>query len=73
MHVKRGEIDKALPILQRAVSKGTGFPDIDYHLGFAYFQQGQLESARQHINTALAAEQPFDGIEEARALLAKIR
>jgi tetratricopeptide (TPR) repeat protein len=72
VHIKRGEIDKALPILQRAARKGSGLPDIDYHLGIAYYQQGQMESAKRHINTALASEKPFDGIEEAKVLLRKI-
>jgi tetratricopeptide (TPR) repeat protein len=73
VHIKRGEIDKALPVLQRASRKGTGLPDIDYHLGIAYYQKGQMESAKRHINTALASEKPFDGIEEAKALLSKIQ
>ncbi|MGD9168507.1 MAG: tetratricopeptide repeat protein [Candidatus Thiodiazotropha sp.] len=73
VHIKRGEIDKALPILQRAERKGSGLPDIDYHLGIIYYQQGQMENAKRHINTALAAEKPFDGMEEAKALLDKIQ
>jgi tetratricopeptide (TPR) repeat protein len=73
VHIKRGEVDKALPILQRAARKGSGLPDIDYHLGIAYYQQGQMESAKRHINTALASEKPFDGIEEAKVLLSKIQ
>jgi tetratricopeptide (TPR) repeat protein len=73
VHIKRGEIDKALPILLRAARKDSGLPDIDYHLGVAYYEQGQIESAKRHINTALAAENSFDGIEEAKALLNKIQ
>ncbi|MEW8556712.1 MAG: tetratricopeptide repeat protein [Candidatus Thiodiazotropha sp.] len=72
VHVKRGEIDKALPILQRAARKGSGLPDIDYHLGFAYFQQGRMEDAKRHINTALGSKKQFEGIEEAKALLNQI-
>ncbi|MET0070416.1 MAG: tetratricopeptide repeat protein [Candidatus Thiodiazotropha sp.] len=72
VHVKRGEIDKALPILQRAARKGSGLPDIDYHLGFAYFQQGRMEDAKRHINTALESKKQFEGIEEAKALLNQI-
>lgn len=72
VHVKRGEIDKALPILQRAARKGSGLPDIDYHLGFAYYQQGRMEDAKRHIDTALGSKKQFEGIEEAKALLNKI-
>ncbi|MES9827634.1 MAG: tetratricopeptide repeat protein [Candidatus Thiodiazotropha sp.] len=73
VHLKRGEIDKALPILQRAARKGSGFPDIDYHLGVAYYRQGRIDSAKRHINTALATEKPFEGIEEAKRLLNKLQ
>ncbi|MEW8681935.1 MAG: tetratricopeptide repeat protein, partial [Candidatus Thiodiazotropha endolucinida] len=73
VHIKRGEIDKALPILQRAARKGSGIPDIDYHLGVAYYRQGRMDSAKRHINTALATEKPFEGIEEAKRLLNKLQ
>ncbi|MEW8194679.1 MAG: tetratricopeptide repeat protein [Candidatus Thiodiazotropha sp.] len=73
VHIKRGEIDKALPILQRAARKGSGIPDIDYHLGVAYYRQGRMDSAKHHINTALATEKPFEGIEEAKRLLNKLQ
>jgi tetratricopeptide (TPR) repeat protein len=73
VHIKRGEIDKALSVLQRAVKKGSGLPDIDYHLGFAYYQQGQMENAKRHINTALASNKPFEGLDEAKAILKKIQ
>ncbi|MES9970379.1 MAG: tetratricopeptide repeat protein [Candidatus Thiodiazotropha sp.] len=73
VHIKRGEIDKAIPILQRAARKGSGLPDIDYHLGVAYYKQGRMDSAKQHITTALASEKPFDGSEDAKALLSKMQ
>ncbi len=73
VHLKRGEIDKALPILQRAARKGSGVPDIDYHLGVAYYRQGRMDSAKRHINTALATDKPFEGIEEAKRLLNKLQ
>ncbi|MES9993387.1 MAG: tetratricopeptide repeat protein [Candidatus Thiodiazotropha sp.] len=73
VHVKRGEIDKALPILQRAAGKGTGLPDIDYHLGYAYYQKGQMESAKRHVSTAVTSEKPFESIEEAKILLSKMQ
>jgi tetratricopeptide (TPR) repeat protein len=72
VHIKRGEIDKALSILQRAAKKGSGLPDIDYHLGLAYYQQGQIENAKHHISTALASDKPFEGSEEAKAFLSKL-
>jgi tetratricopeptide (TPR) repeat protein len=73
VHVKRGEVEKALPILLRAARKGSGLPDINYHLGIAYYQQGQMENAKHQFNTALASEKPFDGIDEAKMLLSKIQ
>jgi tetratricopeptide (TPR) repeat protein len=72
VHIKRGEVDKALSILQRAAKKDSGLPDIDYHLGLAYFKLGQMDSAKRHINTALAAGKSFEEMEEAKALLNKM-
>ncbi|MES9950270.1 MAG: tetratricopeptide repeat protein [Candidatus Thiodiazotropha sp.] len=73
VRIRRGEIDKAIPVLQRAARKGSGLPDIDYHLGVAYYQRGEIESAKRHIKTALSAEKSFEGIEAAKALLNKIQ
>ncbi len=72
VHFKRGEYDRAISILERAARKGSGLPEIDYHLGRAYYQQGRMDSAKRHITTSLSADKPFEGIDEARALLSKI-
>jgi tetratricopeptide (TPR) repeat protein len=72
VHCKRGEFDKAISVLERAARKGSGLPEIDYHLGLAYYRQGRMDSAKRHIRTSLTAEKPFDGIDEAKALLSKI-
>ncbi|MCG8095082.1 MAG: tetratricopeptide repeat protein [Candidatus Thiodiazotropha endolucinida] len=73
VRIRRGEIDKAIPVLQRAARKGSGLPDIDYHLGVAYYQRGEIENAKRHIKAALSVEKSFEGIEEAKALLNKIQ
>ncbi|MCU7841647.1 MAG: tetratricopeptide repeat protein [Candidatus Thiodiazotropha sp. (ex Troendleina suluensis)] len=72
VYIKRGELDRAISILERAARADSGIPDIDYHLGLAYYQQGRMEIAKRHTTSALSAEKGFDGIEDAKALLKKI-
>jgi tetratricopeptide (TPR) repeat protein len=73
-HIKRGETNKAITVLKRAVQMDSGLPEIDYHLALAYYQQGDMSVAKKHLNAALsqAQDKPFEGVEEAKNLLQKI-
>ncbi len=69
VHYKRGEIDTALPILERAVEKAPKAPVINYHFGMALYSKGNRELARQHLEQALQSKVNFPGVDDAKATL----
>ncbi|MCG8035551.1 MAG: tetratricopeptide repeat protein [Candidatus Thiodiazotropha taylori] len=71
-HLKRGETDKAISVLRRALRKSSGIPEIEYHLALAYQQIGDVGAAKNHLDSALASGKQFEGLSEARALSAKL-
>ena len=45
---------------------------LNYHLGAAYSKAGQRADARAHLQKAVSSGTPFDGLDEAKALLAEV-
>ncbi|MEW8625387.1 MAG: tetratricopeptide repeat protein [Candidatus Thiodiazotropha sp.] len=72
-HYKRGETDKAISVLRRALRKNSKIPEIDYHLALAYEQIGDLDAAKTHLDAALSSGKPFEGITEAKSLQARLQ
>jgi predicted Zn-dependent protease len=73
-YIKRGEPDKAVPVLERAVIiRDKTPPVVTYHLGLAYHQLGRTADAVEKLKVATASETQFDGIEEAKALLEELQ
>ena len=72
-HYKRGEMDKAISVLRRALRKGSDIPEIDYHLALAYQQIGDMDAAKTHLDKALSSGKPFEGISDAKSLQAKLQ
>ncbi|MBW9261410.1 MAG: tetratricopeptide repeat protein [Candidatus Thiodiazotropha sp. (ex. Lucinisca nassula)] len=72
-HYKRGETDKAISVLRRALRKNSKIPEIDYHLALAYEQIGDMDAARTHLDAALSSGKPFEGITEAKSLQARLQ
>jgi Flp pilus assembly protein TadD len=70
---KRGEYADAVAILERAAEKAPGSQVIRYHLGMAELQAGQRERARTSLESALANGARFDGAEDARLTLARLK
>ncbi|MCG8582633.1 MAG: tetratricopeptide repeat protein [Bacteroidales bacterium] len=72
-HYKRGEMDKAISVLRRALRKSSDIPEIDYHLALAYQKIGDMEAAKTHLDAALSSGKPFEGISDAKSLQAKLQ
>jgi len=72
IYVQQGEFGDAIPHLEASVAAGTTDPMIHYHLGKAYAAFGESEKARAALERALAADSPFDGIDDARRVLAEL-
>jgi Tfp pilus assembly protein PilF len=45
---------------------------IAYHLGLAYYKNGEKELARKELKKALSLDPKFPGAEEAKAALEKL-
>lgn len=69
---KRGDFNNAVTSLEQAIQIAQDEPLLNYHLGMARFKKGETELARQNLKKSLEAKVEFNGINEARAVLAKI-
>jgi tetratricopeptide (TPR) repeat protein len=72
VYFKLGQLDRALPLLQKAAATAPQIPAIQYHLGLAFYQRGDMKSAKTHLQRAVDAKVNFAGIEEAKTILARL-
>lgn len=70
--VQKGNVDKGVEVLKRAVEQSKGAPEIQYHLAVAYEKQGQIGKSRDLLEKVLNVDIQFNDKKEARALLDKI-
>jgi tetratricopeptide (TPR) repeat protein len=70
---KSGDFHGAESLLQQAVDKAPSAPEMRYHLGMAQLRSGEQQAAQQNLESALDANRPFAGIDEARAALAQLK
>jgi putative PEP-CTERM system TPR-repeat lipoprotein len=73
VHYRLGEYNEAITVLTDVVDAEPDVPVFNYHLGMAYYKQGNQESAREYLSKAVAEEYTYAGIEEARETLAKLK
>ena len=69
---KRADFDLALTLLKESATKLPNIPEIQFHLGMAYYMMGQIEAARAALRQAADAQSDFPGkrdIERRLALL----
>jgi len=72
VYFQLGDNERALPLLQKAVTMAPKAPTLQYHLGMALYKQGDMKSAKTHLQLAVDAKVNFAGIEEANGILAKM-
>ncbi|MEJ2621601.1 MAG: tetratricopeptide repeat protein, partial [Candidatus Thiodiazotropha sp.] len=72
-YLKRGDTDKAISVLKRALRKSSGIPEIDYHLALAYQRIGDMGAAKTHLDAALSTGKSFEGIVEAKSLQGQLQ
>lgn len=76
VHLKSGDLEKALPALKRAVEVAPKDAAVRYHLGAAYQQHGDTSAAISELEKSLALAQEqgvFFEIERAKALLKQLQ
>jgi tetratricopeptide (TPR) repeat protein len=72
VYSKSGEHDKAVALLEKAVKQAPTASVLQYHLGMAYYNKGDVQAAKNHLAKAVEAKSEFPGLEEARETLKKI-
>lgn len=70
---RSGNLEVALPALEKAQAAAPDSPVMRYHLGMAQAAAGQVDKARDNLEAALKAGQKFPGIDEARTTLDRLR
>ncbi|WFP50913.1 PEP-CTERM system TPR-repeat protein PrsT [Methylomonas sp. EFPC3] len=71
--VNAGQAEQGLHYLRNAHSLQSHDPEIRYHIAVALNQMQRREEARQELEEALKANTAFNGHEQAKALLDKLR
>lgn len=72
VHLKRGEIQEAMQVLERALERAPDSRVIRYHLAMAQMKAGEREKARTNLQTALGNSAVFEGSQEARVALSQL-
>jgi tetratricopeptide (TPR) repeat protein len=68
--VKKGAYGDALPFLQESAVNLPANPDVQFHLGLAYYLRGEDGPARLALQKALDAGKDFEGKDESNRRLA---
>ena len=72
-YYRNGDYGNAIRLLEAAVNKEEGIALLHYHLGMAFVKAEMTGRGREELKQSLSlAEEPFIGIEEARATLEKL-
>ena len=70
LYYRMGDLDEAVELLEKAVSKAGTLPQLRYHLGMAYYKLDRLDEARRELEAAVQNDKAkYQGIDEARATL----
>ena len=70
---KRGEYQEALPTLERASERSPDSKVIRFHLAMAQLRLGLRDRARTNLEAALNGSGSFQGVDEARTVLASLK
>jgi putative PEP-CTERM system TPR-repeat lipoprotein len=73
VYYKRGNIARAIPLLEQSVNRDPQRAVYQYHLGLAYAKAGDTANARAALQLALRRDSGFEGAANARAVLASLQ
>lgn len=71
IHYKRGDYAQAVPLLEQAVNLDPKSAVMQLHLGLAFYKDGNLAQAKEHLKIAADSNEHLPSIEEARKILAQ--
>jgi predicted Zn-dependent protease len=66
---RSGNFQQAADLLKKSLDLAEATPERQYHLGMAYLKVGRTEEGKRLLASAVEAGSPFQGIDEARAML----
>jgi tetratricopeptide (TPR) repeat protein len=69
---KLGHNNRALGLIERAISIESENPVFNYHAGLILYRTGQQLKAKEKLQKALETEEPFQGRDEAEKILAEL-
>ena len=72
VHRARGELAKAVEVLEKAAAADPQQAELLYHLGVVYSEMGRDQHAAEALEAALALDADFSGVDDARRRLAAI-
>ena len=72
IYVQLGDVEKALPLLEKATKQTPDSGLLQYHLGVAYYKKGQVQKAKERLSKAVESNQDFPGLKEAQELQATL-
>ncbi|HAG94207.1 MAG: hypothetical protein CMK83_15105 [Pseudomonadales bacterium] len=61
LYYSKGDYDKALPLIRRALIAYPQHPEINFHLGMTYYKIAEFEKAEQYLRVALQDGAVFRG------------
>jgi tetratricopeptide (TPR) repeat protein len=67
---RRADFDQALVLLKESATKLPKVPEVQFHLGMAYYMMGQIQAARKALRQAADAQSDFPGKQDAAHRLA---
>ena len=69
LYYAKGDYDKALPLIRRALTAHPRHPEVNFHLGMTYYKIANFQKAKQYLTAALQADDQFRGRDTAEATL----
>ncbi len=69
VYYRSGDYDRAAELMEQARAAGEPTPQRQFHLGMTYLKLGRVADAKPLLSAAAEAEQPFEGMDEAKAAL----
>ena len=73
VYYRKNIYSRAIVYLKEAADKLPNQPVVHYHLGMAYYKNGQIDLAKKELNRALQIDPNFAGAAEAKDVLQKAK
>jgi tetratricopeptide (TPR) repeat protein len=70
---KQDKLELAANMLNKALEVDPASPMTNYHIGMLYFKQNDKAKAEQHLQKALDSKANFDGLDQVKQTLEKIK